>query len=243
MSRDGAAGSGNDTGTGRWAGLVDSPTILTVVAWLAIWLLWPMNGSDRPRSRVPTAASVGYLAGGPAAPWYVEPDWFARTTRPGFGMPDVTAAMDSAVPDRSMAEAPRFVAGGLEVERPADGRMPEAETNAEHRVLWSAKRTFLPAAPAPAMVVSLSAELMGCSFELPAYTNGMPAAPSKPWQVVAHVDVGEDGRVENVLIELGCEDPQVNATIARWLNRGVARRTGGAVSGRVTLSGDGSRGK
>jgi hypothetical protein len=224
---------------------MDTPTVLIVVAWLAIWLLWPRNGADRPRLRVPASASVGYLAGGPAAPWYVEPDWFARTTRPGFGMPDVTAAMDSAVPDRSMVESPRFVEGGMEVERPGGGAMPETGTNAGYLVRWPSRPAFLPAAPAPPVVVTMSAELTGCRFDLPADplppgTNGVRTQPDKPWQVVAHVDVGTDGRTENVLIELGCEDSRLNATIARWLQRGVAGRAGAPVSGRITISGPGS---
>ena len=241
MNRDDGAsdGGGADAPPRRLSAFMDAPTVLIVVVWLAIWLLWPMNGADRPRSRVPTAARVGYLADGPAAPWYVEPDWFARTTRPGFGMPDVTAAMDSAVPDRSMIESPRFVAGGMEVERPRGGAMPEVATNAEYRVSWSSSPTFPPTAAAPSVVVAMSAELIECRFELPPCTNDVVALPAKPWQAAAHVDVGADGRTENVLIEMGCEYPQVNATIARWLERGVSGQVGAAVSGRVTVSGTG----
>jgi hypothetical protein len=246
MNRDGVvAGVGGGVAAvapRRRSAFIDTPTVLTAVAWVAIWLLWPMNGAEKPRSRVQTAAGVGYLAGGPAAPWYVEPDWFARTTRPGFGMPDLTAAMDSAVPDKSMMDSPRFVQGGMDVERPGGGPMPETGVGAEHHVHWVSKPAFQTAIPSPPVVVTMSAELVACRFELPAFaTNDVLMARAKPWQVVAHVDVGADGRSENVLIELGCEDPQVNATIVRWLDRGVAGKAGVPVSGRVTVNGTGSR--
>lgn len=220
---------------------VDVPTVLLVAAWLTIWLLFPLNGHDKQRSRMPTTGRVGYLAGGPAAPWYLEPDWFARTTRPGFGMPDVTAAMDSAVPERSALGTPRFVGGGLDIDAPASGEMPETATNAGMRVRWAAKPAFAPVFSAPPVVVTMSQGLTTCGFALPPFTNDVKTVPAGPWQVVAHVDVDAEGRVENALIELGCEDPRVNATIARWLCRGVASAPGTAVSGRVMISGAGSR--
>ena len=235
-----AGGGSSDASRRRWIPSVDTPTALVAVAWLAIWFLWPLNGADRPRTRVQAPGRVGYLAGGQAAPWYVEPDWFARTTRPGFGMPDVTAAMDSAVPDRLVTERPRFVEGGVAVEQPAGGRMPEGDTNTEVRVRWQTGATF-GAVVAPSIVVSMSPELKDRGFELPPYTNSVQQVPDRQWQVVAHVDVGADGRTENVLIEFGCGDPQVNATIARWLHRGVAGGQGEPVSGRITVGGPGSR--
>lgn len=241
MNRDSSSETGRHAGAPRrWPAFVDAPTVLIVAVWVGIWLLWPSNGSGRQRSRVPAPGRVGYLAGGPAAPWYVEPDWFARTTRPGFGMPDVTAAMDSAVPDRSATEKPHFVQGGVGVDRPLDSAMPPTETNAEVRVRWDAKTTFSAAAPPP-VVVTMSPELTARGFTLPPYTNDVPSVPERQWQVVAHVDVGADGRTENVLIEFGCEDPRVNATIARWLHRGTAGQSGAPVSGRVTVGGAGLR--
>jgi hypothetical protein len=237
----GTTGGGPSGAAGRrWLPSFDAPTVLVALAWLAIWFLWPLNGVDRPRARAQATGRVGYLAGGPAAPWYVEPDWFARTTRPGFGMPDVTAAMDSAVPDRSVTERPRFVQGGVGVEQPAGGTMPAGDTNGEVKVRWQIGATFGAVAPPP-IVVSISPELKARGFELPPYTNSVRSVPDRQWQVVAHVDVGADGRAENVLIEFGCEDPQVNATIARWLHRGVAGGQGAPVSGRVTVGGPGNR--
>jgi len=154
-------------------------------------------------------------------------------------MPDVATALDSAAPDPSRKVEPRFYDGAMGVGEPGALTVSSGETNQEYRPRIQRRPTFAAAGEAPRVIAVLSPALVACKYRLPAFDAPCLTQPSKPWQVVARVEVGADGSTESVMVEMGCEDPVINATIARCLYRAKADEPDGRCSGRVTVSGKG----
>jgi hypothetical protein len=216
-----------------------APSVFIAVGWVALWLLWPFQLTAERRGRPAVPPAVGFVGDAKAAPWYVEPDWFASPSRPGFGMPDVTTAVDSTTPDPSKKIEPRFYARTMSVDEPGVVEPVASETNREYRLRAERRRVFTVPGETPAVVAVMSPALVACGYVLPVFDDERLTGHGKPWQVVARVELAEDGATESVMVEMGCDDPVINATIARCLHRAKADRPAGRCSGRVTVSGRG----
>jgi hypothetical protein len=182
---------------------------------------------------------VGFVGDAKAAPWYAEPDWFASPSRPGFGMPDASTAENPTIPDPSKRIEPRFYVHSMSIDAPGAIEPIAAETNREYRLRMERRRAFTVPGESPAVVAVMSPTLVACGYVLPPFTDGCLTGGGKPWQVVARVEIDSHGATESVMVEMGCDDPVINATIARCLHRAKAEKPGGRCSGRVTVSGRG----
>ena len=82
----------------------------------------------------------------------------------------------------------------------------------------------------------LSDELKARQFAAPEFSAESIKGFEKPWLVEVHVDVGEDGRPENVFLETGCDDKKVNAAVVKMVSMGKLKQPGTKCSGHVVMS-------
>jgi len=72
-------------------------------------------------------------------------------------------------------------------------------------------------------------------FHMPEFPVGELKNDLRPWQAVAHIEIGAAGLVEHVFLIERADEPTANAVLLRNIRRGRLSRIGEKCSGRVTV--------
>jgi hypothetical protein len=224
-------------------GIVDLPSVFIAVGWVGLWFLWPSFDRWAPRPDDRPAPCVAFVRGLTVeGKPYMRPDLMGRPMRVEVPGEDFGAGMLGSLlsqPERH----PRYLErddgiGWATTNGVAASRNGVLVELGSYRPIWRAERIFLASRTEREMRLSseVSGDLKKQGFEAPAFTEEELKRFDKPWQVVVYVDVNAAGQPAHVLLETGCEDSKINATVVRAMYRGKVSKPGAACSGRVTLS-------
>jgi len=222
--------------------LIDMPSLLIAGAALAIWMLWPKihrmsESRDLPPPRVFSMhmkTDDNSLAMSPAL--------FAIPSPMGFsgldlgGVPDVPGALSDR-PPHFLKRHP------FSTDR--DYGFPDSsllrknvKASLSGYVHRSGSRKVLeqPKSPEMRLIVEPSGPLKQRGFSTPPIPDEDIKYLDTAWMVSLVVDIDEDGDVENVFVENGCDDHNINDMVIRMASKGRLAKTGGRCSGRVTVN-------
>lgn len=223
-------------------GLVPWTVILSALAWIAFWLLWPRCGSSAIwRTMPPLYSRVAYVELGRDTDFpyiYMRPDMFVH------GESD-NIALDSDMGEGDGPRSTRFAPRFLETQ-PALERLTLAPylALADRMVVCRRYDPALAWTPAFApsrisqtnLTVWISESLRQCGFSLEAVSTTELWRTGKSWQVEALVEIGSDGRPENVLLLNGTDDSSLNRRIVAAIESGRVEKTGKTCAGHVVMS-------
>lgn len=216
------------------------PSVLLVVGWVAMGLLWPspVKPSSAPPPRPVRPAYPSIPAG--TEQDYVRPDLFGLPSAIGF-------RAELAADDRVFDTGPVERIGRLHflprrpdrMDLPAAGSSrPPAMGPATYRPQWTTMPWFAERAPGAADVaLELSDALRARDFQAPDLRPAVTGYLDFAWQLVLTVELAPDGRPESVFLEEGSAKPDLNETVIRALLRGRASPAERATSGSVCVFG------
>jgi len=222
-------------------GIVDWATVFIVVSWIGLWFLWPSLSLWSTRTKAMAAPRVAFY---PHLATESRRDYTLPLTFTGRGQDARDGGVGASLGNllSQPEQAPRFlnraaVADGILGGAASDPASSSADVGA-YRPIWKDDRVFpVNSAPQDMKLLSeTSGELKKQKFEVPAFTDEEVKQFDKPWQVVVYVEVNESGRPAHVILQTGCEDARINATVVKALYRGRVLAPGTPCSGRVVLN-------
>ena len=223
-------------GRSRFArgGPVGVPTLILLVIWIGLWLLWPAQPPiEKVRRR--QATRVTYLGNMDGADrTYIQPDLFGRSSRVGFRPDEETASLAEA----AMIERPR-IARLLEWQpvqwKEQSVAMADVPIGARLSSPGLAARpVFGVSGERHGVMVALSGRLKAAGFELrEAAASAFPTNAS--WEVTARVEGGADGAVDRAFMLKGSGNAATDADVLREIQRGRATATNVPFRGDITL--------
>jgi hypothetical protein len=84
--------------------------------------------------------------------------------------------------------------------------------------------------------IELSPGLQSREFQAADLPAEAQKASRQPWQAVMQVEIGNDGRVEDVFLEGGSGNQALDAVLVQWAYRGKVSRAGERCGGRVAVN-------
>ncbi|MDI6774515.1 MAG: hypothetical protein QME60_03850 [Verrucomicrobiota bacterium] len=225
--------------------MIGAPPALLALGWAAIWLLWPRGQlpPDRIRARSAThirfagvregfnraaiASDVAVISSSASRRIEDQDDLAILLYKPAGGelVPRAGLGERLAIPcpapaclALALAAGPR----GIRVEERTGGSIPAAFA--------------LPAAKPAELALELAPSLLTRGFRLPEAPADLPKSGATSWQAVFQVECGADGRVEHVFREVGTGNATLDASLAKWLDRGDLTAGEGACDGRIVVN-------
>ncbi|MFC1452339.1 hypothetical protein ACFLSJ_03230 [Verrucomicrobiota bacterium] len=225
----------------RSRALLGLPSLGIALLWGGLWLLWPwragVNGTE------PDSRRMMIRHG-----WWLPQD-YDLFRHPFWDIPAKEIDMSFPVERRPRAEW--IYDGGSPILLARESAGPGASDpdfdewlggrftagSRAYRPAWEDDAVFTNA-PLPQMrlLAEVSPDLEQCGFRIPALPVSAGHAAESPWRVQLYVEFDGEGRVENVFLESGCDDAEINADLVRAMHRAKVETAGRPCSGRVTLS-------
>jgi len=224
-------------------GLVGLPSVFIAVAWLALWLVWPLGIRPLAAAHRAAVTQVSYMRFGTGkASLYMQPDIFVHSPMVKSRLAEQDEG-DTAALCGLRVRHPRFLERRtMRGETAPAGEMEPLATRASGQLVaylprWQDDHVFSRKAAQDMRVFAEPAgELKKYHFRIPAIPVESLKQREKPWLVVVYVEVGEAGRPEHVFLSTGCDDPKINAVVVRTMYRGRLAEPGIRCGGHVTVS-------
>jgi len=221
--------------------------LLVAVLWHAFWIVGfrgrsqPARPTIRPLPSLRLAAVPAEADGVAADPRVVwSPVMFSLPTPFGFSRPILETRMDVRPVSGLLEAEPRLLERPPEASAMSAGRDPQLEDI----LMAYLFRVSLP--PLEAQVfqagslpasskVELMPEWSGAVFTAMPLPENWETAGDHPWELTAHLEVDESGRVGHVFLVHPCEYPKINLSVERALRNWQMAPGSAARSGRVLI--------
>ena len=217
---------------------LDAPSMLVIVCWLALWLVWPLRGVQPARVRIPGSMRIRCVDVG-SEDSYRRPTVFLNGVT-GFKPADAGF-------DEMLGAARRSRARPLEDDASIRGMSKSSELSpasaaeavmGEYEPVWRESPVFLSAGEQGEVLVARCSEALrqaGLQFE---ETLDAGLVNDKTWQVILYVEGDGAGHVAHVFLLQGSGDAETDAHLVKAVYRAEMREDAPAVGGRVTISYD-----
>jgi len=224
-------------------GPIGIPSVLVALSGIALWFTW--SGLRQPAVSAVVTASQPRVAYARIAEGdgnlYMKPDLFSRPSSVGFRVPEREEQGPLAV---SRSDRTPMLLGWEETVGEERTGIPATflptEVNGhgrDYHPSWHAEAAFPRRTWNEVQVsVTVGKRLKERGFEIPRLPPEILAENDDPWMVIAHVDIGPDGRVSHVFIEKGSGDPKIDDIVTRTMQSGRLPQPGERCSGRVTVN-------
>lgn len=223
--------------------LIDAPSVLIAAAALAMWMLWPeIDRVSGPRELPAPKVFSTHTTQEDANP-ALSPDLFALPSPMGFtgldvrrGMPDIPRAAQHRPPrflerQRTGTEEEHVLTGSSHVLPNAGAPLSDYIHRPDNEPVYEQ-----PKSPEMRLIVDPMGFLAKYGFSAPPVADEDIQYLDKAWMVSLKVYVGEDGGVDHVFIENGCDDSRINDMVVRMVSKGKLAQPGRKCSGRVTVN-------
>lgn len=227
-----------------YRGMIDAPSVFIAGAAVALWALWPAlhHGPLQRDLPAPRVFSTHISADGDDL--VSRPDLFALPSPMGFaglglmgGMPDIPRTPQGeplghlltrdgpTTPEHTTTPDPSRILRIAETSLSGYRHRPATEP------------VFVRPEHSPRKLTTrCSRFLEEGGFSIPFPDKETLAGFDRAWTVDLFVDIGDNGIVEHVFIENGCDDPKTNDMVVRWVSGGRLAQPGTKLSGRVSVN-------
>ncbi|MDD4871061.1 MAG: hypothetical protein PHR77_10935 [Kiritimatiellae bacterium] len=213
--------------------LVNFPSVIIGVAWVMLWFLWPHGGQVTLKKQISVPPRVSFVKSSDSL--YSRPSSF-QTWKTIAETGDAVVA----VPWLSTRPAKLLEKNPFTIDEPSVNKAIFSDA------IFNDMKTYRPAWDDPAvyqyktddrmcLVIQPADALKESGFQVPDFSAELKKT-DKPWSVTVFVEVGNKGKVENVFLETGCENREINSMVVKSMYRGNLQKTGTRTEGRVMVN-------